>query len=136
MMSDNGEWRSYVLKARRTLVKSWLFSLLLCEQDMVHSYKSLVFHCKVAMEELGGEKKHLQYNITDLFPDISTVLDRWNLNSKHTHTHTHTHTHKHGGNKYFILIFRVSVTLLSYTSKLLGETYLSKRFWQKIILEY
>ena len=34
-MPDNGKWRSYVLKARRTLAKSWQCPLLVCEQDKV-----------------------------------------------------------------------------------------------------
>ena len=32
-MPDNGKWRSYVLKVRRTLVNSWLCPLLVCEQN-------------------------------------------------------------------------------------------------------
>ena len=36
-MPDNGKWRPYVLKARRSLVKSWLCPLLVPEQDKVAS---------------------------------------------------------------------------------------------------
>ena len=32
-MLDNGKRRRYVLKERRTLVKSWLCPLLVCEQQ-------------------------------------------------------------------------------------------------------
>ena len=35
VMSDNGKWRSYVLKVRRILVNSWLCPLLVCEQNKV-----------------------------------------------------------------------------------------------------
>ena len=56
----------YVLKARRTLVKSWLCPLLVCEQDKVDSWKGLVLHSKVAMKGLVIGKKRLQHNIVDL----------------------------------------------------------------------
>ena len=40
-MSDSG-MEPHDLKARHTLVKSWLFPLLACEQDKVASQKGLV----------------------------------------------------------------------------------------------
>ena len=43
-------------------------------------------------------KKRVQHNIDDLFPDIPTDSDRWNLHKythAHTRTRTHTHTHKY-----------------------------------------
>ena len=65
------------LKARRTLVNSQLFPLLVCEQDKVASQKGLVVHSKVAScQVLGLEKKGLQHNIVDLFPGIPTDPDR------------------------------------------------------------
>ena len=78
-MPDNGKWRPYDLKSRRTSTKSWLCQLLVCKQDKVASCKDLVFHSKVAMNRPGREKKLLQHNIVDLFPGIPTVPDRWSL---------------------------------------------------------
>ena len=43
------------------------------------------------MKGLGGEKKRLQHNIVDFFPDIPNVPDRWSLHGEWTHRHTYTH---------------------------------------------
>ena len=74
--ADNGKCGPYTLKSRRTLVKSWLCLLLLCELDKVASKKGSVLHSNVPMKGLGRRKKPLQQNIVDLFPDIPTVPDR------------------------------------------------------------
>ena len=88
-----------LLKARRTLPKTWLCPLVVCEQDKVASWcLGLVFHSEVAMKGLGGEKKRIEHNILDLFPDIPTIQknETFTVNRrKHAHTHTHTHTHTH-----------------------------------------
>ena len=64
------------MNAGRTLVKSWLSVLLVCEHDKVACQKGFVLHSKVAMKRLGLEKKRLQYNIVDLFAGIPTDSDR------------------------------------------------------------
>ena len=82
--------KSNLWQVRRTLVNSWFFPLLMCEQDKVTSYTGSVLHSKVAMKGLGRRKKRHQYNIVDLFPDIPTVPDKgslhgewtWNSNTK------------------------------------------------------
>ena len=62
---------SSLRQARHTLVNSWVCLLLECERDKV-----AMLGAKVAMKGLGREKKRLQHNIVDLFPDIPTVPDR------------------------------------------------------------
>ena len=43
------------------------------------------------MKGLGGEKKHLQHNIVELFIDIPTIPDNEAFTvNRHKHTHTHT----------------------------------------------
>ena len=54
-----------------SLVNSWLFLLLVCEQDKVARVGA-----KITMKKLGRGKKRLQHNIVDLFPDIPTIADR------------------------------------------------------------
>ena len=61
---------SSLCQERPTLVNSWLCLLLLCGQDNVARL------AKVAMKGLDRGKKHLQYNIIDLLPDIATIPDR------------------------------------------------------------
>ena len=63
---DSSFWQ-----ARRTLVNSWLYLLLECEQDKVARLGA-----KVVMKTLGRGRKLPQHNIVDLFPDIPTVPDR------------------------------------------------------------
>ena len=76
--------KSNLWQVRRTLVNSWFFPLLMCEQDKVTSYTGSVLHSKVAMKGLGRRKKRHQYNIVDLFPDIPTVPDKGSLHGEWT----------------------------------------------------
>ena len=79
-----------IWQARRTLVKSWLCLLLVCEQDKVARLSA-----KVAMKGLGRGKKRLSttsliYSLTfQLFQTDEVFM----VNGRETHTHTHTHTH-------------------------------------------
>ena len=89
-ITDNSDFfpalsiESSLWQARRTLVNWWLCLLLVCEQDKVARLGA-----KVAMKGLGRGKKRLQHNIVDLFPDILTVPERWNLHGEWTwNTHT------------------------------------------------
>ena len=58
-MPDNRKWRPYVSKALHFLAKSWIFPLLVREQEKVASLNGLVRHSKVAINGHGGEKKRL-----------------------------------------------------------------------------
>ena len=79
---------TYVLKARRTLVKSWLCPILVCEQDKVDSWKGLVLHSKVAMKGLVIGKKRLQHNIVDLSLAFQLIqTDETFTVNVHKHTH-------------------------------------------------
>ena len=50
------------------------------------------------MKGLGGEKKHLQHNIVELFIDIPTIPDNKAFTvNRHKHTHTHIHTREANG---------------------------------------
>ena len=95
-MPGNGKWRPYVLKVRRTLAKSWLCPLLVCEQDKVASYKGLVLILKWQWRDLV--EKRSVFNTTSLICSLIFQLfqtdETFTVNGrKHTHTDRHTHTH-------------------------------------------
>ena len=48
----------------------------MCEQDKLASSKGLLLHSKVAMRRLDIGKEHIQHNIVDRLPGISTDPDR------------------------------------------------------------
>ena len=90
-------------QARRTLVNSWLCLLLVCEQDRVAKLGAVV-----AMKGLVRGKKRLQHNIVDLFPNISTVLDRWSLHGEWT---WNTYTKALSGIKHISFAFKRTLYL-------------------------
>ena len=96
---------SSLWQARPTLVNSWLCLFLVCKQDKVARLGA-----KVAMKGLDREKKHLQHNIVNLFPDIPTVPDRWSLHGEWT-WNTHTHTKVLSGIKHRSFLFKRTLNL-------------------------
>ena len=70
------------IKSKKRAFSRCIFSRLYFLRVKVS--KRLVLHSKVAVKGLGREKKRLQQNIVDLFPDIRTIPGRWGLRGEWT----------------------------------------------------
>ena len=70
-MPDNGKLKPCDFKTRGPLVKSWLFPLLVCQQDKLARQKSSVLHSKVAMKGLGRDNHVFDTTSLIWLPDIA-----------------------------------------------------------------
>ena len=97
-MPDNGRWRPHVFESEThilKLVKSWLFPVLVREQDKVARMKG-----SKGWRDLT-EKRNV-FNTTSLISPLEFQPQTYQAftmdGRKHTHKHTHIHTYTHIGN--------------------------------------
>ena len=80
------------------------------------------------MKGLGGEKKHLQHNIVELFTDIPTIPDnKAFMVNRHKHTHTHTYKRSKWFSRLQFVVDVFFVFNLFDTDKLRSEKLLEER---------